>query len=306
MEYPKFGGSLRAYNTFKRDFLEIIEASNQFSPSQMSLLLRNECLQGPPKLLVASIYEYEDIWEKLNEVYDDEGQVVQAITRQILTYKEIPEDDMNGFVEYVEMIEKAYFDLRAYKSTDVLANPVTIQCIMDKCPYWVQQVLTRDMTRMGIPREQEYDFIRKSMVELKKQARKLSKLSSKKPRNHDNKGRGGPRGLVNTAEGEVIAAEVPGVGVATVNFAAGGRPPLPSSSGWKCYDPGTAGRSKPWMPQAEEGGLELQERGRGTSVPQEGVQGEGDGEVSAQPGCGAAGGLDPGGAGDCGQARTSP
>ena len=244
MEYPKFGGSLRAYNTFKRDFLEIIEASNQFSPSQMSLLLRNECLQGPPKLLVASIYEYEDIWEKLNEVYDDEGQVVQAITRQILTYKEIPEDDMNGFVEYVEMIEKAYFDLRAYKSTDVLANPVTIQCIMDKCPYWVQQVLTRDMTRQGIPREQEFDFIRKSMVELKKQARKLSKLSSKKPKNHDNKGRGGPRGLVNTAEGEVIAAGVPGVGVATVNLAAGGRPPLPSSSSWKCYVPGCKYSSK--------------------------------------------------------------
>ena len=194
MEYPKFGGGIRAYNTFRRDFHMIIEDSGAFSESQMSLLLRNECLQGAPKSLVHNIYEYTDIWEKLNEMYDDEAQVVQIITKQLMSFKEIQEDDMDGFIDFVDTIEKAYYDLRAYKSTDVLSNTMTVQTIMEKCPAWVQQTLTRDLTKKNIPRELEFEYIRKGLVELKKQARKLAKLNDKKKQKGGGSSQGGRGG----------------------------------------------------------------------------------------------------------------
>ncbi len=82
MEFPKFSGSIRQYVTFKRDFQEIVGKSG-YSDTQLSHILRNECLQGEPRAVVHNIYEYEDIWEKLEEKYNDETHVVQLITKQI-------------------------------------------------------------------------------------------------------------------------------------------------------------------------------------------------------------------------------
>ena len=234
MEYPKFSGSIRGYNTFRRDFRMIIEEAGMFTEEQMSLLLRNECLQGAPKALVQNIYEYEEIWDKLNEVFDDEAQVVQMITKQIISFKEIGEDDMDTFIDFVDIIEKAHYDLQAYQSTNVLSNPVTIQTILEKCPSWAQQVLVREMTKAQVAREDEFKFIRKGLVELKKQARKLGKLNPKK---HKQDGKRGGRGVVNAIDADPAPASGGAPPGGVVNAASGNfsKPSPNPSSGWKCY-----------------------------------------------------------------------
>ena len=242
IEFPKFGGSIRAYNTFRRDFRMIVEDSGCFSEDQMSLLLRNECLQGAPKNLVHNIYEYAEIWEKLNESYDDEAQVVQLITQQITSFREIPEDDMDGFVNFVEMIEKAFYDLQAYQSTDVLSNPVTVQTILEKCPNWAQQHLTREMSVNKISRSKEFKFIRQGLTQLKTQARRLSKLNEKKKPKSD--GKKGGRGAVNVVDSQTDVESVSMYASSSSSSApprnaagAASRPNSSSTNGWKCYVP---------------------------------------------------------------------
>ena len=240
LDYPRFSGDIRDYSTFRRDFNEIISNSGAyFSDNQISLLLRSECLQGKAKALVKNVYNLDELWRKLDDAYDDEGQVVQLIINQITSYKEITENDMAGFVDFVEMIEKAHQDLQAYQSTDVLSNPVTTQAILEKCPYWAQQNITRDMTKMRVSRTMESDFIRLTLIEMKKQARQMSKLSNKKPRNQEGKVKGG-KGVVNLAGGREEDAANEAV-VGTVNLAATNGA---SKKGWQCYVPGCKYSSK--------------------------------------------------------------
>ena len=240
MEYPKFGGNVRAFNTFRRDFKMVIEESGMFNMDQMSLMLRNECLQGAPRTLVHNIYNYGDIWEKLNDVYDDETQVVQIITKQLLSFKEIQDEDMDTFVEFVDLVEKAHYDLQAYQSSNVLSNPITVQTILEKCPSWVQKNITRELTQNPVPRDQEFNFIRKSLINLRKQARQLSKL--KKKGSEQRRG-GGNRGAVHAAEGGPVVNTETAAGTVNAVSSTGSRPHPPSSSsgparGWKCYVPG--------------------------------------------------------------------
>ena len=178
LDYPRFSGDIRDYSTFPCDFNDIISNSGAyFSDNQISLLLRSQCLQGKAKTLVKNVYNLDELWE-LDDAYDDEGQVVQLIIKQITSYKEIAENDMAGFVDFVEMIEKAHQDLQAFQSTDVLSNPVNTQAILEKCPYWAQQNITRDMTKMRVSRTMESDFIRLTLIKMKKQARLSSPTRS--------------------------------------------------------------------------------------------------------------------------------
>ena len=227
LDFPKFSGGLREYNIFKKDFQMVVEQSREYTETQLSLVLRNECLSGAAKRLVANIYDYGDIWRKLDENYDDEGQIVSLITDQILSSKPVAEENMEGFIEYAEMIEKAYYDLSAYGSTDVLANPMTVQAILTKCPLWVQQSLTMEMAKKNVPRTREFEFIRLSLIQLKKQARTMKKL-----RGRATDGRKVGRGTVNVAEGdEADPADV--VAAAVIQKVK----PKAGSGSWKCYVP---------------------------------------------------------------------
>ena len=181
LEYPKFSGDIRTYSVFKRDFTIVVSQSKMFTTEQLSLLLRNECLSGPAKKIVENIYDYEEIWAKLDDLYDDEPKVVAMITKQISSFKEIGEDNMDALVEFVELLEKAYFDLRAFKSTDVLSNVMTVELIVGKCPQWVQKQLVADMARHKVDRRNQFEFIRSELSEIKKQARQLSRYSSRQP-----------------------------------------------------------------------------------------------------------------------------
>ena len=80
LEFPKFNGSIRQYNTFKRDFQEIVEKPGNFSKEQMSHILRNESLQNEAKSHCHNIYDLKELWERLDDLYNDKGQVVELIT----------------------------------------------------------------------------------------------------------------------------------------------------------------------------------------------------------------------------------
>ena len=194
MDFPKFSGSIRSFNTFRRDFNEIVAADQAYSKEQMSHILRHECLQGNAKTLVHNIYDYNNIWDKLNDVYDNEAEVVQIITKQILQYKQISDEDWDGFVDFVNLIERAHYDLNALTNSQALSNPMTVATVLEKCPEWVQKELVKDLSAAKIQSADEFEFYRKKLVELRKQVRRLGNLRKVRSRAQ------GGRGLVNAID----------------------------------------------------------------------------------------------------------
>ena len=174
MEFPKFTGILRQYATFKRDFQDVVSNPGCFDERQMSLILRNECLSGEAKSLVHNIHDYTALWEKLDEKYDDEAEVVEQITRQITNLKKLEEEDYNGLVKLVDTLEKANLDLTAMGSTAVLSNPMTVRLVMTKCPKTIREGVMSELS--GKKQEEEFSVMLRYLVAKRKDGLRLARL----------------------------------------------------------------------------------------------------------------------------------
>ena len=117
-----------------------------YEKKQMSHILRNECLTGEARNAVHNLHDYDALWAKLDSLYDDEAEVVDQISTQITNLKRLEEEDYDGFVKLVDVIEKADLDLSAMGSTTVLNNPITVRLIMGKCPRSVKEGITRELS----------------------------------------------------------------------------------------------------------------------------------------------------------------
>ena len=171
LDFPRFSGDIRKYNTFVRDFEDIILKTGQYSETNMSHILRTECLQGEAKNLVHNILDYNSIWDRLNDVYKDPQRVVQIITKQIEDFKKIPEKDYDLFIKFVDVIEKGYIDLNALEKSTVLDHPTTIRTIEQRCPDWILIALTTEKIRSDSA--ESFDFILDFLKNKRKEARKL-------------------------------------------------------------------------------------------------------------------------------------
>ena len=220
MEFPKFSGDMRAYNTFRRDFREIVERDGMYTPEHMSHIIRHECLSGEPKLKVRNIYDLSEIWAKLDDVYNNESEIVQQITKQVAGHKALVDDDYDGFVAFVDLLERAHYDLAALENSSALSNPMTVACILEKSPNWVQKDLVKAMDAAKVPQSEEFLFIFKQLQEMRTSARKLSRLSQKAVTKGGEtrklaKGTTNTLDASQTSEGETCEPEI-------VNWATGG------------------------------------------------------------------------------------
>lgn len=187
MDFPKFSGSIRQYSSFKRDFQEIVEKPGNFTQEEMSHILRNDSLQGEARSHCHSIYELRELWKRLDDVYNDKGQVVEIVTRQLTGFKKIRDDDYARLIEFVTIVEKAHLDLSALGSTNVMSNPMTVKLIEEKCPDWVQKSYATQKDD-DISEEKEFECLLSFLIRKRKEARRLARLQEdKKPAPSPNK-----------------------------------------------------------------------------------------------------------------------
>ena len=93
IQFPQFSGVLRQYITFKRDFNDIVVEPRHYDKKQMSHILRNECLQGEAKLLVHNIHDYDHLWTKLDDKYNDRSEVIDQVSKEIQGLMKVQEED---------------------------------------------------------------------------------------------------------------------------------------------------------------------------------------------------------------------
>ena len=201
MEFPKFNGIIRNYATFKRDFQDIVVEPQCYDRKHMSHILRHECLSGEAKNLVHNLHDYDALWAKLNDKYDDESEVVEQISNQIASLRKVEEEDYDGFVKLVDVIERANLDMTATGSTAVLNNPVTVRLILQKCPKGIREGLAKELSTKK-PKE-EYECMLKFLIARRKESMRLARLQeAQKPQNSQPRGQQKAKGSTNAADGK--------------------------------------------------------------------------------------------------------
>ena len=175
LEFPRFSGDLRTYVVFKKDFKDMVESTGAYSDSQMSHILRSECLQGEPKNMCRNIYSVKDIWARLDDVYHDPQKLVEMITKQISEQKKVNDRDLQGFIKFTDTVERAFLDLSAMGNTQVMDNPMTCRTIEVKLPDWVQLALTAKKSE-NIDNCDTFGFLLEFLRAKRREARKLATL----------------------------------------------------------------------------------------------------------------------------------
>ena len=176
--FPTFSGDIRAFATFKRDFEDIVIDTGKYEKKHMSHILRNQCLDGEAKKLVQNINDFDIIWQKLVDKYDDKLEVIELITRQIASLKVLDNGDYQGIVNLVDVVEKADMDLQAAGKENVLNNPMTVRLILQKCPRDLREAVTRELNKTVD--EDEFRVMLEFLVVQRRDAQRLARLSGEK------------------------------------------------------------------------------------------------------------------------------
>ena len=192
LDFPKFGGDIRAYIMFKKTFKEIVEDTNMYTDAQQAHIMQTECLSGEAKQLCENIFCIKEIWEKLEEVYHDPHKLIDMITCQITEQPEITNRDFQGLIKFVDLIDRANVDLATMSHSSVMDNPMTCKVIEAKLPDWVQKALAAKKNESPDDRE-KFSFLLEFLKAKRKEARSLSTMKqseASKPIGRAPKGKG--------------------------------------------------------------------------------------------------------------------
>ena len=177
LDYPHFDGDVRDYLTFKRDFDEIVKKGGRYTTHEMSHIMRTYCLQGKLVKEFKNIVDFETLENQLDDQFLDKERIVDIISRQLDEHRAVKWNDYQGFIELVSLVEKGNLDLKAIDNEEIMCNPMTVRLIEKKCPDWVQKPLVAAKREANIPKGQEFSFLLTFLIEKRKEARSLLRLS---------------------------------------------------------------------------------------------------------------------------------
>ena len=106
VEPPKFSGRIRDYLSWTKHYNRLIVP--QCGKDPFVLL---SCLEGPAKEHIKGLDEYEDITKRLEEVYGDRGQLIDAILDDLDPLKKAGENDKHVLINTINVIERIWSEL---------------------------------------------------------------------------------------------------------------------------------------------------------------------------------------------------
>ncbi len=175
MDFPKFNGEARTYNSFKRDFLQVIAHYRVQPDWRVAHRLRHECLQGKPKIMCVNLADSAAIWRRLDEEYSDPMRAVDELNAVLARTPQLQEDDYERFVALVDYIENADVDLRAAGQELALQNPFTCHTILGRCPMWVRRPVVAEMGGRSLGGA-DFSWLLSVLVRRRAEARRLMAL----------------------------------------------------------------------------------------------------------------------------------
>ena len=165
---PTFSGDIRHYARFKSDFLTFVAPSCKDEQHQM-YVLKKDCLKGDARKLVENMSDLEAIWERLQDRYGDEVDIVNVIIKGVQDFTFGKSDHDRSLVKFVDELERGIEDLTAIKERSQIANAITVKLVEEKLP---RQFLTRWLQQEGASSSNKSRF--EEMFTFLKQERKQS------------------------------------------------------------------------------------------------------------------------------------
>ena len=132
MKNPTFDGDIRSYARFKSDFQDIVAPSYPDKKHQL-YVLKESCLRGNARKLVANMVDTEEIWARLEARYGNDIEIVNAVIKSIQNFQFTKEHD-KCIVSLVDELEKGVEDLKAIDAMHNIANAFTVKLLEEKLP----------------------------------------------------------------------------------------------------------------------------------------------------------------------------
>ena len=132
LKLPRFEGEIRAYPQFKRDFEKQIMPHLQ--SDDVSYVL-GSCLGSDPAAIVNSVDDdISEMWNRLDEKYGAPAKVADVIIDGIRRTRIIREGEEKRFVEFVEIVEDGYRDLKRLGLESEITTTSSVSIIEKKLP----------------------------------------------------------------------------------------------------------------------------------------------------------------------------
>ena len=166
VELPKFSGEVRDYPRFKTDF------QNQVMPHTASedaaaYTLRS-CLNKRGQDVIKLVDTLKEMWEKLDEEFGDPSMVSDIIINDIKRFR--MKDDKRKLIEFIEVIEQGYHDLRRLEMEKEISNTAVVSMIEAKLPEetrrkWAEKVCSDESE---VSRKDKFPHLLKFLQETKR------------------------------------------------------------------------------------------------------------------------------------------
>lgn len=123
-ELPTFSGTRHDWPEFRKLWRELAEL--QFTNKiQLAHELKRNCGKGRAKQLLSNVFisspdAYEEMWERLDEEYNDPGLCVQYALDRLSTIKKVDQHDYSGLVSLVDQVESVHNMLRELGLLDAI------------------------------------------------------------------------------------------------------------------------------------------------------------------------------------------
>ena len=160
--------------------------------------MKESCLQGDAKKLVANMTDLDVIWERLEARYGDEIEIVNSVITEIQDFQFNKSDHDRCLIKLVDKLEKGVEDLSAINAKVHIANAYTVKLLEGKLSRevlqrWVQYEDPKrkkptsipqpaDATTASVPKNSDrfevmFDFLKNE----RRQAERMSLANPKPP-----------------------------------------------------------------------------------------------------------------------------
>ena len=129
---PKFNGDIRSYPRFKRDFVELVMPT--LNNKEASFVLR-QCLNKDLNRYFESCGDDVDLLlKRLDEKFGDPSKMTDVIINDIKKFKSIESHDIKKLIEFINLIEIGYNDLKILSLQREISNANILSTIEGKLP----------------------------------------------------------------------------------------------------------------------------------------------------------------------------
>ena len=145
LKMPSFDGDIRKYSRFKSDFVKQVQVKVKSNDNMLYIL--KSCLSGSALLTVENIDDYPEIWRRLDKKYGQPSLLIDIIMNEIKDIPSVKENDPEGFIQFVNVIERGYTDLKRLDLEKEMSNSVTVSMLEGRLPPTIKRDWAKEVSK---------------------------------------------------------------------------------------------------------------------------------------------------------------